>query len=199
MNFLKEQEIDFFVQNGFVIVDQWLSEAEVEKILLEVSSLQDQFRKAQITQEQVTKGSEEKLVRGDWTYWLTGHESQNLNLLYREISDWAPRLNEIFYCGLKRLEAHLAYYPPGPGYEAHFDQPRGQGHRLITFVLYLNPNWKPSDGGELSLKIDAETSLMISPTAGKLVLFRSEEFLHEVLPCQSPRRSLTGWFRNDAL
>jgi Rps23 Pro-64 3,4-dihydroxylase Tpa1-like proline 4-hydroxylase len=38
-------------------------------------------------------------------------------------------------------------------------------------------------------------SLDILPMAGRLVLFLSGEFWHEVRPAKRPRMSLTGWFR----
>jgi SM-20-related protein len=39
---------------------------------------------------------------------------------------------------------------------------------------------------------------MIKPTAGTLVLFESERFVHEVLPAADKRYSIAGWFRKNA-
>jgi len=43
---------------------------------------------------------------------------------------------------------------------------------------------------------DNEQFLMdVSPKGGRLVLFLSEEFPHEVLPANQERYSIAGWFR----
>ncbi|HDX9011350.1 TPA: 2OG-Fe(II) oxygenase, partial [Aeromonas dhakensis] len=43
---------------------------------------------------------------------------------------------------------------------------------------------------------DDEQFLMdVSPRGGRLVLFLSEEFPHEVLPANQERYSIAGWFR----
>jgi SM-20-related protein len=61
-------------------------------------------------------------------------------------------------------------------------------------VCYLNTDWAPGDGGELRLYTDAMT-VTVLPDYRKLVLFLSEETLHEVLPTNRERWSVTGWFR----
>ncbi|RYZ69438.1 MAG: 2OG-Fe(II) oxygenase, partial [Proteobacteria bacterium] len=109
-------------------------------------------------------------------------------------------LNERYFLGLRREEFHFARYPVGKGYAKHLDQHRGQTERRISLVLYLNPEWSATDGGQLRLfssEDEMQEVTMITPQWGRLVLFRSDLVPHEVLPCFQIRWSLTGWFRTD--
>lgn len=142
-------------------------------------------------------------IRGDFTRWLTEDDVSPLSQqTQRALSQILNALNQAFYLGLQRHEAHFAYYPPGAGYEKHIDNHRGSGARKITFILYLNENWQKDHGGELSI-FDPQNPdcriAQVEPRLGTFVLFRSELFPHQVEKSFQPRRSLTGWFRNDAL
>ena len=75
------------------------------------------------------------------------------------------------------------------------DQFRTDGARKISFICYLNPNWKPNDGGELRIHQD-HGYFDIEPIAGRLACFRSEIVEHEVLKSYNYRYSLTGWMLN---
>ncbi|MEN0059702.1 MAG: 2OG-Fe(II) oxygenase [Bdellovibrio sp.] len=142
-------------------------------------------------------------VRGDKTYWLEEATSSPVQNSARALlSQLQTELNRHFYLGLKRFEAHFALYPPGAGYDKHVDNHRGESARRITFILYLNTNWQPDHGGELSFFSPEQEDLRIAriePRLGTLVLFRSEIFPHQVEKSLHPRLSLTGWFRNDVL
>ena len=69
--------------------------------------------------------------------------------------------------------------------------------------VYLNPNWAPGDGGELTLYHSdqnhhgeqSQSMLTVTPSMGTLVAFLSEEFPHEVLPAKRDRYAIAGWFR----
>ena len=77
---------------------------------------------------------------------------------------------------------------------------KGQANRVLSVVLYLNPVWGCGDGGEMVLYSDTDPSAVlckISPHAGTLVVFLSEDFPHEVLPALRDRYSIAGWFRVD--
>jgi SM-20-related protein len=110
-------------------------------------------------------------------------------------------VNGALTLGLFDFEGHLAVYPPGSYYRKHLDQFQGVGLRTLTCVCYLNPGWDSADGGQLRLYTDPahpERYQEILPESGRLVLFLSADFLHEVLPARQPRLSLTGWFRRRA-
>jgi SM-20-related protein len=92
----------------------------------------------------------------------------------------------------------LALYPPGAFYAKHIDQHRGQSGRVLSWVLYLNPEWREEWGGQLRLYEPERPELPMAeifPRAGRLVVFASDEVPHEVRPTDETRASLTGWFR----
>lgn len=162
----------------------------------------------QLNKASIGKGASKAVhheIRGDFTRWL---EEPHPFLDSLEVI--RQSLNQFFFLGLKRYEAHYALYPPGAGYDKHIDNHRprnGTGaetfnHRKITFVLYLNENWQKNHGGQLSLfnpEKDLEILSQVEPTLGTLVLFRSDLFPHQVEKSTANRMSLTGWFRDDAL
>ncbi len=106
-------------------------------------------------------------------------------------------MNRRLFMGLFDYEGHFAVYAKGAYYQKHIDALKGQGNRILSQVLYLNPDWKKDDAGELILYSEAGDYPIqtISPHLGTLVLFLSEKFPHEVLQAHRTRYSLTGWFR----
>jgi SM-20-related protein len=105
-------------------------------------------------------------------------------------------LNRTCYLGLKDFEAHYAVYPPETFYKRHLDQFKYNDHRKITFITYLNENWKTTDGGEICLYLpgaNGEETVKFLPEAGRFLLFRSDLLEHEVKITQRERYSITGW------
>ncbi|TEA74297.1 2OG-Fe(II) oxygenase [Allopusillimonas ginsengisoli] len=142
-------------------------------------------------------------IRGDTIHWLDQNNAIQGCVAFQR---WADNLqllmNRHFFLGLRRSEFHFARYDKGLGYRQHMDQHRGQPHRKISLVLYLNRTWHQPDGGELCLYAPGDKTREIRrilPQFGRVVLFRSDLIPHAVLPCNRPRWSLTGWFRTDSL
>ena len=120
--------------------------------------------------------------------------------------DWSEQLrlaiNRYFFLGLFDYETMFAYYEPGAFYKRHLDAFRGQTNRRLTSILYLNPDWQPSHGGELLMYQDDETEpfQVVEPRFGTMVIFLSELFPHEVSLSHHDRYSLTSWYRiNDGM
>lgn len=65
--------------------------------------------------------------------------------------------------------------------------------RKLTCLYYLNPDWKDQDGGQLRIHLNSE-SWDISPQLDRLVVFRSTDVEHEVLPSFADRLALTVWY-----
>jgi SM-20-related protein len=87
------------------------------------------------------------------------------------------------------FNAKLAVTSPGGSvYPLHIDNPQGlsvDDTRKLTCILYLNPDYKDQDGGELRIVLGDEKGLQtidIPPSGGRLLLFWSDEIPHEVLP-----------------
>ena len=110
-------------------------------------------------------------------------------------------LNRELFLGLFEYECHYAYYDVGAFYAKHLDAFKHNPNRIVSTVLYLNPNWKPGDGGELRLFAPQGTEecdrplMTIRPEYGTLVAFLSEDIPHEVVISHKPRYSIAGWFR----
>jgi len=140
-------------------------------------------------------------IRGDTIHWL---EQDSIAPGWAAFQSWAAdlqqQLNRYFFIGLRRAEFHFARYDRGHGYRKHMDQHRGQPHRRISLVLYLNRHWTDTDGGQLCLYAPSDPSqeiIRIQPRFGRIVIFRSDLIPHAVLPANRQRWSLTGWFRSD--
>jgi len=138
-------------------------------------------------------------IRTDRILWLdpaTATPAQGQYLAF--IADLRLAINRRLFLGLFEFEGHLAVYPPGAFYRKHLDRFRGTEQRLVTAILYLNPDWREEDGGQLRLYPDPNDDGRyqdLLPLAGRLVCFLSGDFPHEVLPARRDRLSITGWYR----
>ena len=135
-------------------------------------------------------------VRSDEVCWMTGETPPSAAWL-----EWAEALrieiNRRLFMGLFSFESHYAWYRAGAYYKRHYDAFRGQTNRIVSVVAYLNSDWAADDGGELVLYKNAEDreGLRVTPLAGTVVVFLSEDFPHEVLPAKRDRFSIAGWYR----
>jgi SM-20-related protein len=138
-------------------------------------------------------------VRADRVHWVDWQDQETLSAAQRHVrgafEDLRVTLNRRLLLGLRGFEGHVTAYPPGAGYARHVDNFRGTGGRIVSCVLYLNPNWLPEEGGQLRLYDSAgAVSADILPEAGTLACFLSAAIVHEVLPATRERLSVTGWF-----
>ncbi|OEY65641.1 2OG-Fe(II) oxygenase [Marinobacter sp. X15-166B] len=135
-------------------------------------------------------------VRSDATSWIEGDTPAGARWL-----NWTAALqqylNRRLFLGLFSFESHFSHYAPGDFYKKHLDAFKGQSNRVLSVVLYLNPDWMPDDGGELALYHGerGQQLLKVTPSMGTLVTFLSEDFPHEVLPAKRDRYAIAGWFR----
>jgi SM-20-related protein len=138
-------------------------------------------------------------VRADQISWLdTAGSSEAQRQCLARFEDLRLRLNRDLQLGLFEFECHFARYARGAFYRRHLDQFSRDSRRCLSVVLYLNAAWETHHGGALRLYLDRTpdaASVDITPVGGKLVLFLSERFPHEVLPATRERLSLTGWFK----
>jgi SM-20-related protein len=143
----------------------------------------------------------DETVRSDEILWLSGeHPAEAAYLSWME--DLRVGLNQRLFLGLFDYECHFAVYAPGAYYRRHLDAFQGQRNRIVTTVFYLNGDWNVQDGGELLIygkdkqTDDTDSPLqVVSPTFGRLVVFLSDQYPHEVLPANRHRYSIAGWFR----
>lgn len=136
-------------------------------------------------------------IRGDAISWIESAEGAQGQWLAFS-AQLQQHLNRSLMLGLFSFESHFAHYAPGAFYKMHVDAFKGQANRVLSVVLYLNPAWDSGDGGEMVLYSDTDPSAVlckVSPHAGTLVVFLSEDFPHEVLPALRDRYSIAGWYR----
>ncbi len=146
----------------------------------------------------------ENSVRGDDRCWLEPGMAAGAAYL-RWMDGLRQVLNRELFLGLDEFEAHYAHYPLGAFYRRHVDRHRDSGPwaassaRVISSVFYLNRDWREEEGGELVMQ-DEQGGVLFAqpPCGGTLVLFRSADMPHEVLPARRERWSVAGWFRTRA-
>jgi len=134
-------------------------------------------------------------IRGDQIQWLEQGQLPLCDRYLEQMDALRQRLNQTLFLGLEEFECHFALYPPGAFYRTHLDRFRDDDSRCVTAVVYLNPDWQPSDGGELRMHFADGSQRDIPPLAGDLLVFLSGDFPHEVRVTHADRLSLTGWFR----
>ena len=188
-----ERIADGLAENGFAVVDQFLSLDEVDNILKlnEFKTDLEYFKKAGIGKSQGLHINES--VRGDYIQWIDKNSTAEPVKVYLErLMNLIQFLNENLFLSLKDYEVHLTIYPEGSFYKKHLDQFNRDDHRKLSVICYLNKDWKESYGGQLRMHLPEKT-LDFLPLAGRMICFRSDQIEHEVLPATRPRLSLTGW------
>ncbi|NOU49920.1 2OG-Fe(II) oxygenase [Pseudoalteromonas sp. JBTF-M23] len=138
-----------------------------------------------------------KKIRRDKIHWLDNSDPDEA-LFLSYMQDLQSYLNRRLFLGLFSYECHFAQYEPGAFYKKHLDAFKGETNRILSTVLYLNPNWQCTDGGELAIydpQNHEQLLQVVTPNYGTLVTFLSDEFPHEVLPAKKTRYSIAGWFR----
>ncbi|MGE0616838.1 MAG: 2OG-Fe(II) oxygenase [Bacteriovoracia bacterium] len=148
----------------------------------------------------IGKGPERQIqtdIRGDRICWWESATPTDAQRETRtKLDELRTHLNHALFLGLHEFEGHYAIYPPGAGYQKHRDAFRDDDARTLSLVLYLNPDWRPGDGGELALYPGSPAStVIVEPRAGTLACFLSREITHEVRPARTERRSFAGWWK----
>ena len=184
-------------QTGYAIIDSFIDTDLVKSLSQHAQSL-----KQTGTMKKATTGlnrDTHQEFRGDFIHWIEASEASPEEQTYLALMDeLKDAINQAFFLGLFELESHFAIYPAGAGYQKHLDQFVGTEDRKITCILYLNEDWQETDGGQLRMYLsptETKAFIDIEPQGGRLVVFVSSDFLHEVLPAKRERISITGWFR----
>jgi len=202
-----EQQLSAITEHGFCVMDNFASQATVSALAKEIGALNDAtgMRKAGTGKTQIQINNQ---LRGDSIYWLNEANSSAAQQTYLDQMELLRlALNQHLYLGLFALESHLALYPIGASYGKHLDRfqqsnikENDQSVRQVSCILYLNQDWLEVDGGCLRLYLNPSNTttnvpyIDIAPLGGRLVLFLSDTFYHEVLRSNKARMSLTGWF-----
>ncbi len=180
---------------GYIVLDNVFAVVELQTLLIDIKNTDCvYFHQAGVGREQEHQLNQ--FVRCDRIHWLGPDHAPTQFYL-----DWIERLrlmlNRELFLGLFDYECHYSHYPAGAFYKKHRDAFQGNSNRRLSTVLYLNPAWQAGDGGELVMYANNGEALLetVTPMFGRMVIFLSEEFPHEVLTTRSSRYTLTGWYR----
>jgi SM-20-related protein len=191
--------IDDIAYFGYAVIDQFLKTTEIESL---AKIVKQKWQTGQMVSAKTGKaGLKNTDIRGDYIAWLDEEDQEPaVQAYFRQMELLRLRLNMQLFMNVQELETHVAAYPVGSVYQKHLDQfshgaTQHIQERQLSAVLYLNQDWQAEDGGALRLHLDADHFIDVLPNAGRIILFLSAKFWHEVLPAQRERLSLTGWFR----
>ena len=189
---------DGLASQGWLVVDDFIG-PELTAALrgdCSASSAQGHFHDAA-----VGNGADRQTrpqIRSDQILWMQQPaQSEPQRICQDRFEQLRLSLNRTLQLGLFEFESHFARYPAGAYYARHVDQFRGDGQRKLSCVLYLNDNWSVQDGGELRFYVNGAGMEFedVTPQGGRLVVFLSGKFAHEVLPAARERVSIAGWFK----
>jgi len=179
----------------WVVVPGFLEPAAVAELRAEIEAA---HVAQQLAPARIGRGAQHQHrseIRGDLIQWLDGSTPAQAHVLAR-FEAIRQQVNASLWLGLFELEAHFAFYPPGAGYQRHLDSFQNDNPRRLSAVLYLNPAWPESAGGELVIySHSGPEQCRVRPEGGTLALFLSQQVPHEVLPAREWRASIAGWFR----
>lgn len=190
---------DDLAAEGFSVRDDLIPNAILSPLAKHLRSLPESaFQAAGIGRQQ--NFGQDASVRNDRIRWLD--QSHPAEAAWLEVMAYLQQfLNRQLFLGLFSYESHVARYAPGARYQKHVDAFRGEANRILSTVLYLNEDWPASNGGDLLLYAPDQPEQVlrrIPPEFGRMCIFLSEEFPHEVLPASHSRWSIAGWFRLNA-
>ena len=180
-------------QSAYGIVPGFLDPAMVTDLSRDIDTLEKEqmFKGAAVGRGQ--EKQEADLIRRDRTCWLDSVATTPLRQsLLEKLESLRLILNQDLHLGLFQLDTLYSIYEKGDFYRRHNDVFRNDNSRVLSSVLYLNENWRPSDGGELILYPEGEP-VTVNPQGGTLVCFLSSTE-HEVKETFARRKSCASWF-----
>ena len=187
--------IDALATQGYFVWDDFLSPEQVNELK---SCLPEKWTKARIGRNDEV--ARESSIRSDKIHWLAADQGIAVQDFLERMEVIRREVNQHFFLGLFEYEAHFAKYEKGDFYQKHLDCFRGNENRRLTTVFYMNDSWEEQDGGELVVyDLDDKELMKLAPKSGRLFVFLSEQFPHEVLPTNMERFSIAGWFRTNGV
>ena len=194
------------VKDHYCVIDSLYSDKDITGLMSEVHQLRksgvfkDGKLSGGITASEDTQKYTQKKTRDDVLTWIEGsepnvqHIAKHMNYLDSVIIHSKDWLKQLGYDISGRTKAMVACYPQqASGYRRHVDNPDGDG-RCVTALLYLNKDWKESDGGKLRIYQD-KGNIDVEPMCNRLLVFWSDSRVpHEVLPAYADRYAITVWY-----
>lgn len=136
-----EQMLDALVDQGWFEWPNAVTDALCLALLAEVETYDEA---GQLQKAGIGRGYEHQLntdIRRDQIRWLDNSTDTQKTYL-KQMADLQYELNQALFLGLFEYESHFALYKKGDFYKKHLDSFRGNANRMVTTVLYLNPEWQ---------------------------------------------------------
>ena len=185
------QLIDALSTQGYFVWDDFLTQEEVVALR---DCIPENWKKARIGRNDDV--AREATIRSDKIQWERRDMGEPASLFLDKMAQIRLEATQAFFLGLFEYEAHFAKYEKGDFYQKHLDCFKGNENRRLTTVFYMNDEWSEEDAGELVVYDLKDNHIAtIPPKGGRLLVFLSEQFPHEVLPTNTERFSIAGWFR----
>lgn len=185
------QLIDALSTQGYFVWDDFLTQEEVVALR---DCIPENWKKARIGRNDDV--ARKATIRSDKIQWVRRDMGEPASLFLDKMEQIRLEANQAFFLGLFEYEAHFAKYEKGDFYQKHLDCFKGNENRRLTTVFYMNDEWSEEDAGELVVYDLKDNHIAtIPPKGGRLLVFLSEQFPHEVLPTNTERFSIAGWFR----
>jgi len=210
------------MEKGYGYQDDFVDDNTVRDVFKEIEYMEYDGKLVEVQQQKMTGYRSDKI---QWlTYEALDREKQpGLVTLMKKMISIPFELNK--KCSLY-LQANstfqISYYAKGAYYKRHIDggyEDLNNG-RKITAIFYANPCWSEADGGQLRVykrklnpfqiehmkskgqevpdQTKHEVEEDIVPLGGRLVLFRSRDIPHEVLPSGGKRFAVSLWLMGPA-
>ncbi|CAK4977950.1 unnamed protein product [Aphanomyces euteiches] len=199
----------FIVREGFLGVEDAASVREACETLKQSGTMRDAHVKSGDITTHVAH------ARGDQLMWLPHDETQlptAIHHLLRQIEKLvhglvkaAPELGirnirSTQFAIFVRSASHVLLTTGKPGNQTRFVKhvdtysEKPGLRRCLTCLYYLNPTWDPSHGGALRVHLKDGEVWDVPPVLDTLLLFRSTDVEHEVMPTSVDRWALTTWY-----
>lgn len=181
---------------GWSVQDDFFSHNFTQALMDEAESIE----RVQMQLAGIGRNKEHQILldaRRDYIQWIDPESPIREDFL-KVMESLRIALNRYLFMGLFDYEAHFARYEKGAFYEKHVDAFKGDSNRILSTVLYLNEDWQEGDGGELVIYDEHNPEVEVGrffPKKGRLAIFLSECFYHEVVVAHRTRHSIAGWFR----
>lgn len=217
LNIFHGDTIRGLMERGYGYQDDFMEDSVTNDVFNELEYLDHDGKLVEVQQQKMTGR------RTDRIYWLTyealDREKQpGLSQLLKQMISIPFELNKKCSLYLQASSSfQVACYPRGGFYKKHVDGGYDDlnNGRKITAIFYPNKSWCSENEGQLRMfkrqlnpyqlakaenQVDGaaesgpdEEEEKIEPRGGRLVLFRSRDMPHEVLPCKRKRYGISLW------
>ena len=142
-------------ERGYVVLPGAMPDVDWQKLRAEAEQLlaAGAFAAARVGRGDGDGALRESAVRGGSVCWLDASMPSGA-MFMGWMDGLRVSLNRALFLGLDSFEAHYAHYPIGASYGTHIDRHRRTNTRVVSVVIYLNPDWPADAAGELVIYDD---------------------------------------------